>query len=80
MKTVTVKGWLFVIDKGTAREKYFHSMTVSCSAGSWCELVMPCNFEVQVPDGDLTPVKVLADDAEFLAMRANLCDVRMWAV
>lgn len=80
MKKVIVTGWLYVADKGTPREKYFHSMTPNFPTSTWTERVMPCNFEVMVPDtDDVTPVVVLAADAEFAQHRAASAQTRVAA-
>jgi hypothetical protein len=66
MKKVLVKGYLYVALEGTSIEYHFHSTSVLpvCSY----RLVMPCNFEVLIPDAPvITPVTMFDAVGEEVA-------------
>ena len=71
MKKVIVKGFLFLNTAG--RNPIVEHYPSPRFEQTVLKLIGPCNFEVEIPDADaLTPVTVLADDAEFARLRASI--------
>ena len=71
MKKVIVKGFLFLNTAG--RSPIVEHYPSPRFEQTVLKLIGPCNFEVEIPDADaLTPVTVLADDAEFNRLRASI--------
>ena len=71
MKKVIVRGFLFLNTAG--RDPIVQHYPSTKYEGVCLKLITNCNFEVEIPDADaLTPVTVLADDAEFFRLRASI--------
>ena len=49
LKTVILKGWIYVVDKGLPTEHYFHSAVTGFKTNAAIERIMPFDFEVQIP-------------------------------
>ena len=71
MKKVTVRGFLFLNTAG--RDPIVQHYPGRKYEGVCLKLITQCDFEVEIPGDDvLTPVTVLADDAEFARLRASI--------